>query len=112
MIRNLKDTTLKNNEQDWLKTNLAKFSRMLQGQGDLVAASQLVLSELAPLVHAPPAGLYAQLNYGNEPCLKLVANYALDSARPPAKLVRFGEGLIGQCALERKRILLEDLQQD
>jgi len=47
MIRNLKETTRKNEEQDWLKTNLAKFSRMLQGQGDLVAASQRVLSELA-----------------------------------------------------------------
>src|SRR6202008_4368473 len=58
MIRNLKDTTLKNTEQDWLKTNLAKFSRMLQGQVDLVAVSQLVLSELTPLVHAQQSVLY------------------------------------------------------
>src|SRR5205085_1934751 len=76
MIRNLKDTTLKNNEQDWLKTNLAKFSRMLQGQGDLVAASQLVLSELAPLVHAQQGVLYAQSVQDGEPTLKLVASYA------------------------------------
>ena len=112
MIRNLKDTTLKNNEQDWLKTNVAKFSRMLQGQADLVTASQLVLSELAPLVHAQQATLYANLGYGNEAQLKLVASYALDSARPLPTVVRFGEGLLGQCALEKKRILLEDLQQD
>jgi HAMP domain-containing protein len=52
MIRNLRDTTRKNMEQDWLKTNLAKFSRMLQGQRDLAAVSQLILSDLAPLV--PP----------------------------------------------------------
>jgi HAMP domain-containing protein len=81
MIRNLKDTTLKNQEQDWLKTNLAKFSRMLQGQGDLVAASQLVLSELAPLVEAQQGALYAHLKYGNEPQLKLVASYAPDCSR-------------------------------
>ena len=52
MIRNLRDTTQKNTEQDWLKTNLAKFSRMLQGQKDLVAVSQMILSELAPVVGA------------------------------------------------------------
>jgi HAMP domain-containing protein len=48
MIRNLKETTLKNAEQDWLKTNLAKFTRMLQGQRDLLAVGQMILSELAP----------------------------------------------------------------
>src|SRR5205823_3971796 len=50
MIRNLKDTTQKNTEQDWLKTNLAKFTRMLQGQRDLMAVTKLILSELAPVV--------------------------------------------------------------
>jgi len=112
MIRNLKDTTLKNNEQDWLKTNLAKFSRMLQGQGDLVAASQLVLSELAPLVHAQQGVLYAQSVQDGEPILKLVASYASGSEEQLPSVVRPGEGLVGQCALEKKRILLEDLRQD
>ncbi len=112
MIRNLKDTTLKNNEQDWLKTNLAKFSRMLQGQGDLVAASQLVLSELAPLVHAQQGVLYAQSVQDGEPTLKLVASYASGSEEQLPGVVRPGEGLVGQCALEKKRILLEDLRQD
>src|SRR5436190_8963152 len=52
MIRNLKDTTEKNTEQDWLKTNLAKFTRMLQGQKDLLAVAKLILSELAPVASA------------------------------------------------------------
>ena len=52
MIRNLKDQTLKNAEQDWLKTNLARFSRMLQGERDLTTVSRLIMSELAPLVNA------------------------------------------------------------
>ena len=55
MIRNLKDTTQKNMEQDWLKTNLARFTRMLQGQRDMTTVSQMVLSELAPLVDAHKA---------------------------------------------------------
>ena len=58
MIRNLRDTTQKNTEQDWLKTNLAKFSRMLQGQKDLVAVRQMILSELAPVVRAHMAEFY------------------------------------------------------
>src|SRR5467141_3975934 len=112
MIHNLKETTLKNDEQDWLKTNLAKFSRMLQGQGDLVAASQLVLSELAPLVHAQQGVLYAQSTHGGDRCLDMVASYAAGPERDLAKVVRIGEGLVGQCAVEKKRILLEDVQQD
>ena len=58
MIRNLKDTTLKNSEQDWLKTNLAKFSRMLQGQKDMLTVGRLILSELAPVVTAQQAMFY------------------------------------------------------
>src|SRR5437667_129691 len=96
MIRNLKDTTLKNNEQDWLKTNLAKFSRMLQGQGDLVAASQLVLSELAPLVHAQQGVLYAQSVQDGEPTLRLVASYAAGSEEQLPSVVQPGGGVVGQ----------------
>src|ERR1700716_453485 len=58
MIRNLKDQTLKNTEQDWLKTNLARFTRMLQGERDLSTVSNLVLSELAPLVNAQHGVFY------------------------------------------------------
>src|SRR6266436_3757980 len=112
MIHNLKETTLKNDEQDWLKTNLAKFSRMLQGQGDLVGASQLVLSELAPLVDAQQGVLYAQSPHGGDRCLEMMASYASGPDGHLAKIVRIGEGLVGQCAVEKKRILLEDVQQD
>src|SRR5256885_604953 len=112
MIRNLKETTRKNDQQPWLKTNLAKFSRMLQGQGDLVVASQLVLSELAPLVHALQGVLYAQSTHGGDQCLEMVASYASGPDTHLAKVVRIGEGLVGQCAVEKKRILLEDVPQD
>ena len=77
MIRNLKDTTLKNTEQDWLKTNLAKFSRMLQGQKDLLTVGRLILSELAPVVSAQHGVFYIMdTAKPDEPVLKLLASYA------------------------------------
>src|SRR5262249_51533367 len=62
MIRNLTDQTLKNSEQDWLKTNLAKFGRMLQGQRDLLAVARMILSELAPVVGAQHGVFYIMEN--------------------------------------------------
>ena len=105
MIRNLKDTTQKNSEQDWLKTNLAKFSRMLQGQRDLLTVSRLILSELVPVVSAQQAVFYTLDNSGEEPGLKLLASYA-STPRATRRSLKLGEGLIGQCAVEKRKILL------
>src|SRR5215471_8483163 len=74
MIGNLRDTTLRNNEQDWLKTNLAKFTRMLQGQKDLLAVGRMILSELAPVVSAQQGVFYIMTNTQEEPELKLLAS--------------------------------------
>jgi len=112
MIRNLKNTTLKNNEQDWLKTNLAKFTRMLQGHTDLVTVSKLVLSELTPLVNAQQGVFYTQVKNGGESNLELLASYASKPSKHLAKTLQIGEGLVGQCAYEKKRILLEDVPDD
>ena len=106
MIRNLKDTTQKNTEQDWLKTNLAKFSRMLQGQKDLVAVGQLILSELAPVVGAQQAEFYVLSSVGEASRLKLLASYASGGQTVHGKEVDLGQGLVGQCALDKRKILL------
>ncbi|MBO9710148.1 MAG: response regulator, partial [Caulobacter sp.] len=113
MIRNLKDQTLKNTEQDWLKTNLARFSRMLQGERDLSTVSNLVLSELAPLINAQHGVFYvSDHDINGEPVLNLAASYAANPGdRPPARL-RQREGLVGQCAAEKQRILLTDVPAD
>jgi dsDNA-specific endonuclease/ATPase MutS2 len=58
MIRNLKETTRRNTEQDWLKTNLTKFTQLLQGQKDLHTVSKLILSELAPLMNVQHGVFY------------------------------------------------------
>ncbi|WP_440480614.1 HAMP domain-containing protein [Ramlibacter tataouinensis] len=106
MISNLRDTTQLNTEQDWLKTNLAKFTRMLQGQKDLVAVGHLILSELAPVVGAQQAEFYV-LNNSSEPQrLRLTASYASDGHGAYGKQVDLGQGLVGQCAFDKKKILL------
>ncbi|MGH7277443.1 MAG: response regulator, partial [Candidatus Rokuibacteriota bacterium] len=109
MIRNLKDTTLKNSEQDWLKTNLAKFSRMLQGQKDLLTVARLILSELAPVVNAQH-GVFYILDAAEEPAkLSLLASYAHERPGAVADEFYLGEGLVGQCALERHKIALANV---
>jgi HAMP domain-containing protein/signal transduction histidine kinase/CheY-like chemotaxis protein len=109
MIRNLKDTTLKNNEQDWLKTNLAKFSRMLQGQRDLANVGRMVLSELCPVVSALQAEFYVldQQDDG-ESWLTLLGSFASEGQGALGKRVALGQGILGQCALERRKIILDD----
>jgi HAMP domain-containing protein/signal transduction histidine kinase/DNA-binding response OmpR family regulator len=109
MIRNLKDTTQKNTEQDWLKTNLAKFSRMLQGQKDLLTVGQLILSELAPVVGAHQAEFYALTSAGGATKLRLFGSYASGGQDSHGKEVELGQGLVGQCAIEKRKILLTNV---
>ena len=109
MIRNLRDTTQKNTEQDWLKTNLAKFSRMLQGQKDLNTVGRLILSELAPVVRAQHAVFYVLDSIKEAQRLNLLASYAAQGQNRTRKNIELGEGLIGQCALEKDKILLSNV---
>lgn len=112
MIRNLKETTRINTEQDWLKTNLAKFSRMLQGQRDLYAVSRMILSELAPLVSMQHGVFYINEPSNGEAVLKLFASYAYQSRKHLANEFRAGQGLVGQCLIEKQRILLTNVPGD
>jgi signal transduction histidine kinase/HAMP domain-containing protein/ActR/RegA family two-component response regulator len=114
MIRNLRETTRENTEQDWLKTNLERFTRMLQGQRDLATVSSMILSELAPLVLAQHAVFYtlASIDDGGEPVLIYQAGYGYKERKHLANQFRLGEGLVGQCAQEKERILLTDVPGD
>jgi HAMP domain-containing protein/signal transduction histidine kinase/CheY-like chemotaxis protein len=103
MIHNLRETTRINTEQDWLKTNLAKFSRMLQGQKDLNTVGRLILSELAPVVGAQQAVFYILDGSKETAQLSLLASYA-DRGQGIGKQLKLGEGLVGQCALEKQKI--------
>ncbi|WP_223455512.1 HAMP domain-containing protein [Pseudomonas sp. GL-RE-19] len=110
MIRNLRETTRQNAEQDWLKSNLAKFNRLLQGQRDLAAVSKMVLSELAPLINAQHGVFYMMNESPPDPAkLKLLSAYAYKGNINVNDEWRLGEGLVGQCAYEKRRILLTDV---
>jgi len=112
MIRNLKETTQKNAQQDWLKTNLARFTRLLQGQRDLQAVTRLILSELAPLVSAHHGVFYMMDSQETDARLRMIASYGYRSSRKLPTSFLPGEGLVGQCALEKTRIWLTDVPRD
>jgi HAMP domain-containing protein/CheY-like chemotaxis protein/signal transduction histidine kinase len=115
MIDNLRLTTDRNTEQDWLKTNLARFTNMLQGRRDLTAVGKMLLSELAPLVNAQNGVTYLVQTEEGAPILKLLSAYA---DMPDGGLYghherrRIGEGLIGQCALDARRILITEMPEN
>ncbi len=111
MIGNLRLTTDVNTEQDWLKTNLAKFTNMLQGQRDLATVGRLLLTELTPLVNAHMGVIYQVENEDN-PQLRLLSAYAGDSIIPHQQFVQFGEGLVGQCAMDKRQRLVSDIPAD
>jgi signal transduction histidine kinase/HAMP domain-containing protein/DNA-binding response OmpR family regulator len=113
MIGNLKATTEKNTEQDWLKTNLTRFTRMLQGQRDPMTVSKMILSELAPLVSAEHAVFYGMVGPNGRPThLAFQAGYAYKQRKGLPREFHLGEGLVGQCALEKRRIVVTEVPTD
>ncbi|WP_435889135.1 HAMP domain-containing protein [Streptosporangium canum] len=108
MVSVLRDTTKANQEQDWLKSNLARISRLMQGHRDLMEVAKLIMSELTPLVSAHYGAFYLAEPTGDHD-LFMIAGYG---ARPGSKIRnRFavGEGIVGQAAFEGKRIILESV---
>src|SRR5581483_6599282 len=106
MIDNLRLTTERNTEQDWLKTNLARFTNMLQGQRDLARVGRMLLSELAPLVNAQNGVIYLVEPEGS---LRQLSAYADDGAGGHPERLRPGQGLVGQCASDARRMLITKL---
>ncbi|MGO6687172.1 HAMP domain-containing protein [Rhizobium leguminosarum] len=109
MIDNLRLTTERNTEQDWLKTNLARFTNMLQGQRDLTLVGKMLLSELAPLVGAHQGVIYQVDAEERQPVLSLLSVYAKGGEAAHPTRLEFGQGLVGQCASDARRILVTDL---
>ena len=105
MIDNLRLTTERNTEQDWLKTNLAKFTNMLQGQRDLSSVGRLLLSELTPLVDAQLGTIYRV----DGEKLRLLSAYADDPVHGHPETLNIGEGMIGQCAADKRRLLITEM---
>ncbi len=111
MIDNLRLTTDRNNEQDWLKTNLARFTGLLQGQRDLATVGRTLLTELVPLVDAHQ-GLIYQMATDGGPHLKLLASYGNAQSDGYPEELALGEGFLGQCAVDKRRILVTKVPSD
>ncbi len=112
MIGTLAATTRQNKDQDWLKTNIAKFTGMLQGQRDLLAVARLLLSELTPLVGAQHGTFYLTETGEDQGILKLLAGYAYTERDGVPQTFRMGQGMVGQCAFEKKRILVQNVPEN
>ncbi|MGH2791063.1 MAG: HAMP domain-containing protein [Actinomycetota bacterium] len=107
MTDTLRQTTLVNQEQDWLKTNLASIQRLMQGQRNLQTVSQLIMSELTPTVTAQHGAFFLTDKEAEKgPELKLIASYGYKARKTVSNKFKFGEGLVGQCALEKKPIMI------
>ncbi len=111
MIDNLRLTTDRNTEQDWLKTNLARFTGMLQGQRDLGSVGRMLLSELAPLVDAQQGVIY-QMESEDSASMVLLSAFAADGPDGQLRRLKVGEGLVGQCAAEKRRMLIGNLPEN
>ncbi|HET6612159.1 MAG TPA: HAMP domain-containing protein, partial [Kofleriaceae bacterium] len=112
MIGTLAETTRVNQDQDWLKTNLTRFTRMLQGQRDLITVARHVLSELAPVVDVQHGVFYLAEKDADNTMLTLLASYAYRERKHLAGRFALGEGLVGQAAVEKKRILIRQAPPD
>jgi HAMP domain-containing protein/signal transduction histidine kinase/ActR/RegA family two-component response regulator len=112
MIANLRDTTRTNTEQDWLKTNLAKFFGVMQGQRNLQALTDQIMSELTPVVGAQHGAFYLTEPDAEVATLALTSTYAYQKRKDLSNRFRLGEGLVGQCARERKPIIVTDVPEN
>ena len=109
MIANLSETTQRNEQQDWLNSNLARIAGMLQGHRDLRAVSRLIMSELTPLVGAQHGAFYMRSSADSEAAYELMAGFGYRARKGVATAYRSGEGLVGQAAFERKTILVPNV---
>jgi HAMP domain-containing protein/signal transduction histidine kinase/DNA-binding response OmpR family regulator len=113
MIANLRETTQKNAQQDWLNMNLARISGLMQGQRDLATVSRMIMSEISPLVTAQHGAFFlTDAHNGHEPELRLIASYGYKRRKSVSNRFKVGEGLVGQAALEGKSILITNAPPD
>jgi HAMP domain-containing protein/CheY-like chemotaxis protein/GAF domain-containing protein len=115
MIDNLAETTRKNSEQDWLNSNMARFTGLLQGERDLETVSRLIMSELTPLVGAQHGAFFMMESpdgEGDDFELRLISTYGYKQRKNVASKFKIGEALVGQAALEQKPILVAQAPED
>ena len=109
MVQSLRETIRANQQQDWLKTNLARIAGMMQGHRDLAVVAELILDELAPLVGAQHATFFLSEHVGGNTQLRLIAGYGLRADKAAPTQYRLGQSLIGQVARTKRSIVVANL---
>ncbi|KUN77619.1 histidine kinase [Streptomyces bungoensis] len=109
MVESLRETTLANQEQDWLKTNLARISALMQGHRDLPVVAELIMDELVPQVSAQYGAFYLAEEGEDGPELRLVGSYGRPEEDNRPARIPFGRSLVGQAARSRRTIAVDEL---
>ena len=109
MVQSLRETIQANQQQDWLKSNLARISGMVQGHRDLAVVAELIMDELAPLVGAQHGTFFLSETAGGDTQLRLIAGYGLRADKAAPLQYRLGQSLIGQVAKSKRSIVVADL---
>ena len=110
MVWSLRETTQANQQQDWLKTNLARIAGMMQGHRDLAIVAELIIDELAPLTGAQHATFFlTEPTADGDTQLRLIAGYGLRTDKTAPIQYRLGQSLIGQVARSKRSIVVENL---
>lgn len=114
MIESLSTTTQTTKDQDWLKSNLTRFGVLMQGKKDLKSLSETVISELCPVINAQHGSFYILVNEQgkDDKMLKLLSGYGYKERKHLSNYFKVSEGLVGQCAFEKKKIILTDVPED
>ncbi|MFD0317636.1 HAMP domain-containing protein [Streptomyces flavalbus] len=117
MIANLRDTTIANKEQDWLKGNLARISALMQGRRDLEDVASLIMSELTPVVSAQHGAFFVAMTTGDGQDqgtdgddryeLRMLGSYGYSMGSMPTSFAP-GEALVGTAAEEKRTILVDN----
>jgi signal transduction histidine kinase/HAMP domain-containing protein/CheY-like chemotaxis protein len=109
MVQSLRETIQANQQQDWLKTNLARIAGMMQGHRDLAVVAELIMDELAPLVGAQHGTFFLSEPTDDDPRLRLIAGYGLRAGKAEPIQYRLGQSLIGQAARSKRSIVVSSL---
>ena len=109
MVQSLRETIRANQQQDWLKTNLAQIAGMMQGHRDLAVVAELIMDELAPLVGAQHGTFFLAEPVDGDTQLRLIAGYGLRADKTEPIRYRLGQSLIGQVARSKRSIIVANL---
>ncbi|MDH6127353.1 HAMP domain-containing protein [Kitasatospora sp. GP82] len=108
MVESLRETTRANQEQDWLKTNLARLTGLIQGHRELAAVAELIMDELTPLLWAQYGAFYLAEESADGTELVLITSYGRSNVTGPER-IGLGQSLVGQAARSRRIITVQDL---